>query len=274
MLPLTRASSLSAAVCAIALLAAGPARADDAKAACSRAYDETQSEWHAGKFAAARKSAASCTDVACPDFVRRDCGKWLEQIEAAQPSLVLHARRAGHDVAEVQVDLDGLRWLERLDGRAAPIDPGQHVVRFTSGAVTVERSYLVAEGEKNRLIEVDLVDPIRPGPRPTNGPWIVGGIGVAALVAGGVMTGVLFHLKSVNDDGCKITTCSPDARSAGETGRVLGPVTTATFVAGGLGVAGGAVWLWMTRRTRPPSAVGVSPVFTGGSRGVALTVGF
>jgi hypothetical protein len=267
-------AALAAALVAISITFARPARAEDAKTACSRAYDETQAERTSGKLAAARQSAAICTDLACPDFIRKDCGKWLEQIESAQPSVVLHARRGGGDITAVEVQLDGTKWLDRLEGRSMPIDPGQHVLRFSSDGLTLERSLLVVEGERNRVIEIDLPGAAPPIAKRSNGPWIVGGIGLAALATGGVMTGILVHEKALNDAGCPGATCTAAGRSAGETGRTLGPITTTSFAVGGVGVATGAIWLWMANRRRAANNIGVAPVLTSSCRGVSAEVSF
>ncbi|HVY44670.1 MAG TPA: hypothetical protein VHB21_02280 [Minicystis sp.] len=272
------AAIAGASFAAIALLAP-PGHAAGDKKACAVAYDATQAERQSGKLILARQSAAACTNLACPEFIRRDCAKWLEQIDAVEPSVVLRVRRGQEDLSAVAVELDGQKWLDALDGRATPIDPGHHVLRFSTQGTTVERALFVVEGEKNRLVDVDLDAgaPAKAAPEaaaPTRAPFVVGGAGVAFLVAGGVMTGVLVHLKSVNDPGCTASTCDHDARSAAATGDVLGPITTVSFVAGAAGVAAGAIWFYMTRRRHTASAAFVAPVVTSTYRGVGLSVGF
>ncbi len=56
------------------------------------------------------------------------------------------------------VVVDDEVWTRRLDGRAAPIDPGPHHVRFASpGYEPSEQDILVNEGERARAIAVQLV---------------------------------------------------------------------------------------------------------------------
>jgi hypothetical protein len=280
------ATPVAAALVALSLLACPSARAEDAKdaqdakATCANAYDATQIQRRSGKLTAARESAALCMR-ACPESIRQDCDTWLQQIDAAQPSLVLHARRGAHDLTAVTVELDGRRWVDVLDGRALPLDPGQHVLRLSSDGANAERALFVLEGERNRRVDVDLVAPSPSTPHAPRGPWIVGGVGVAALVAGGIMTGVLLHEKAVNDAGCPGSTCTPAGKSAAETGDALGPVTTATFVVGGAGVAAGAIWLLIARRRTATAGGGsgagafdVAPTIASRLRGVAVDVAF
>ena len=65
--------------------------------------------------------------------------------------------------------VDGQVVEERLDGKAVPIDPGEHVVRFeTAGANPgQEAELLVTQGEKNRKVVASFLPPkVAPPPTP------------------------------------------------------------------------------------------------------------
>jgi hypothetical protein len=83
-------------------------------------------------------------------------------VEESLPSVVLAASYLGRDTSEVTVDLNGSRVAKRLDGRALSLNPGEHRLRFVhaSGRV-IERTLVIHEGEKNRIVRADF-DPPEP----------------------------------------------------------------------------------------------------------------
>lgn len=127
-------------------------------------------------------------------MLRRDCTKWLAEVDAALPSVVVVAREGATEVTDVQVIVDGAILAESLDGTALTLDPGRHVFRFErDGEAPVERTLLVREGEKNRRIEVELDS--RPEPKeaaPVRWPVY----GLAALGAVGIGSFAFFGLRS------------------------------------------------------------------------------
>lgn len=153
-------------------------------------------------------------------------------------------------------------------GIALPFDPGPH--RFT----------VTAAGHAPRSVEVVLVEGqtarVTFGPGPTQGateqgvhanpgPWIVGALGLASLVVGGVTGALVLQKKSAASAGCSdaTRTCTRAGKDAADAGRVLGPITTTTLVAGALGVAAGAIWLGVRSSNRPSTAIGVGPLVGG-----------
>jgi hypothetical protein len=113
-----------------------------------------------------------------------------------------------------------------------------------------------------------------PPPKPPEasrspGPWIVGGIGVAALIGGAVTGGLVLSNKSTFDGsvhmcGAGAPFCTTSAGdSARSTINTLGPVTTALLAAGGAGVAAGAIWLGVRGRSGSSARFGVAPTSAG-----------
>ncbi len=133
--------------------------------------------------------------------MRKDCADLLAEIDAATPSVVVRAKnKDGSDLTSVRLSIDGSIVSLALDGSAIPLDPGQHIFRVeTTDAEPVEKSMIVAEGERARVIELSFLAPktnaapakvveaARPsgeksaGPGPL--PYAVGAVGVLGLGA-------------------------------------------------------------------------------------------
>ena len=121
------------------------------KQACSAAYDQAQELRLAGKLSAAHEQALICVRDACAEFIRTDCAKWLGEIESSQPTVVFDVRdSAGQETSAVRVSLDGKPWLDKLDGSAKAIDPGEHTLHLEmDGAPAVDQTVQIREGQKN-----------------------------------------------------------------------------------------------------------------------------
>jgi hypothetical protein len=135
----------------------GSSRADEvSKNSCLQAYEGSQENRKAQALRVAHQQLLVCASDACPPIVRTDCIRWLGEVEAALPSIVLEARGPGGPVLDVTVHLDGAPLATQLDGHPVEIDPGLHTVTFErAGSPTLEQKVIVREGEKNRLVSVD-----------------------------------------------------------------------------------------------------------------------
>jgi hypothetical protein len=151
------------------------------------------------------------------------------EVDAAVPTLVFRAKDPrGEDAINVRVLCDGGMLTEQLDGTALSVNPGPHTFRFEiNGVAPFERTLVVGEGEKNRLVlgEAPVLVPPKPGvapppppPRPvdtggraSNIPGIVAlGIGVAATVP---MT--VYWVLGTRDVGDMRASCAPAADGPG-----------------------------------------------------------
>jgi hypothetical protein len=147
------------------------ARADD-KQQCMAASDQGQQLRDDGHYRRAREAFAACARDACPVIVRRDCVKWLADLDQAAPSVVVSAKGdKGDDLVEVKVTIDGVLLEMRLDGKPTPVDPGAHVFRYEAhGYPPVEERVVIHAGEKSRLLPVQFgapAAPAAPSPPPT-----------------------------------------------------------------------------------------------------------
>lgn len=190
---------------------------------CIAASEEGQLLSSKGQLEAAREKLALCSDKSCPGAVRKDCEAGLEALERATPTVVFAAKdAAGRDLTEVSVSIDGKPRLDSLDGKAIALDPGKHSVRFeTAGKPALEKTLLIREGEKARIVMVTLADAKpkpKQGPEPargsrelSTGAWVVGGIGAAALATAGVVGFVALQKRSSLKDECgDAGTCTQD----------------------------------------------------------------
>jgi hypothetical protein len=214
-------------------LGASSARAD--VAACVAAAERFQQERDDHKYRAARADLAICGREDCPPTVRGDCVRWLLELDAAFPTVVVRVRdAAGADVDDARVEIDGAVASARADGTPISLDPGPHVIRARAvhqgtRETTTEQRIVIQTGEKNRIVELQLgggrPGPTPPSPRSTSGvsagregsgtglgvlPWFMGGAGVVALGAGGVFAAVgLQGRADLRNDPCAAgRTCS------------------------------------------------------------------
>ncbi|MDB4945705.1 MAG: uncharacterized protein JWP97_5239 [Labilithrix sp.] len=165
---------------------------------CIASADEAQLARYRGKLGAAREGFVKCARTECPGPIRNDCLRWLAEVDAGMPTVVLGAAWSddGGDVVDAQVRVDGAVVPDAASGRAVPLDPGEHAVVFTRDpAPPVAITIIVREGEKNRPVRATLVRPVRAKPlAPVVAPapaarvpvvsWVLGGVAVAAVGSG------------------------------------------------------------------------------------------
>jgi hypothetical protein len=221
----------------------------------------------------AREQLKRCADPSCPSLVRADCTQLLDDLDRAQPTLVFDVKdEAGHDLAEVNVRIDGHPFANRLEGVALAADPGAHAFTFEApGRYPVTRQIVVKEGEKSRRESIVLRSmgsseamgvAASPPPAPMSlarGPaegigiqkvsaLVVGAFGAVALGAGGALALVA---RSKNDDAnafCPGLSCSnAQALNMNREALTWGDAATVAVVSGFVGV-GAAAALWLTAR--------------------------
>jgi hypothetical protein len=248
---------LAGALLVLAQLVPSPGRAaGPTKQECVAANESAQDLRRAGQLREARTQLALCVSERCPGPVREDCAQRLSEVDAAMPSLVLVARdRSGNDMSAVIVTMDGLPFLDSLDGSAIQVDPGEHHFIFESeGLPATEKVVLVREGDKGRHVNVILgAPPPEPvevrdtglfgGARRRTLALGVGGAGAVAFVLGGVLGLVAkatydhaLHSECQGNPGA----CSWQGTEDGESAHALATASTVAFVAAGALLAGGA----------------------------------
>ena len=177
----------------------------DEKQQCASAAEDAEQLRSDAHLLAARERLVRCSRPECPVAVRSDCARWMMEVEAAIPTVVLGVRDArGQDVIGARVSVDRVAVAHALDGKALDVDPGVHTFRFESAGAAVEQVVLVREGEKSRAITATLeVGPAAPaGPvvpsatpaplpasstssvHPTAWTWAFGALGLVGLGIG------------------------------------------------------------------------------------------
>jgi hypothetical protein len=301
--------ALVAQLALVMCLASATAHADPTKDQCIDANGKGQVLRRDGKFAASREQLRSCADAACPAMVRDDCAKRLDDLDAAQPSMIFDVKdAAGADVITVKVSVDGQPLTDHLEGTPLNVDPGAHTFTFeVKGHPVVTRQLLVKEGEARRQEHVIVGDiglppgPGVPGPATQQGatpaPSPVDsaaaqsspGLGTQRLLAltlggagvVGLGVGTVFGLLSGTAWGNAKSACGGDAShcanvSSGQsfrsTAETDATVSTVAFIGGGaLLVAGAALFFTAPQpEGRAGVAVRAVPSVGPGQAGVAL----
>jgi hypothetical protein len=289
------------AACAAAaiVLVASAGRAAPTKEQCIDANSQAQKLRRESKLAAARQQLLSCSDPACPTMVRGDCTARLDEVQKAQPTLVLDVKsRAGDDLTDVKVTVDGQPFAAKLDGTAVAMDPGEHTFAFeAAGFEPITKTLVLKETEKDRRERIVLrrvpkvaSEPTPTGPaslpdepptlEPSNGlgaqRWlglVVGGLGVA-----GVAVGSVFGLKASSEWSAQQSACASPSNCPDHDAAVThhsnlttdGAISTWAFIGGGVLVASGALlFLTAPSRYKPPSS-GFVIVPGGGPRSVTM----
>jgi hypothetical protein len=173
-----RLRALAALVAFAALSGAAPsvAFAANEKEACVHAVDRAQVARLDGKLREAREGLLTCARPVCPTAIREDCARWLAEVEASLPSVVIEAVWAdGHAATAVSVTVDGEPLPEAGDAHAVTLDPGAHTFRFeAAGASPIELRNVLHDGERNRVLHVTFTPlpppslaPVPPPPEPT-----------------------------------------------------------------------------------------------------------
>jgi len=153
----------SLVLCLLVWLAGLPAgAAADSSLDCAKAYETAQVERNQGHLAAAQDQLRGCAAESCPGFIRKDCLQWLTETERSQPSVVFSVQRNGADLTDVEVRCDDQVLTRTIDGKAIAVDPGVHVFTFSgTDAPRVQQRIVIREGERNRIVKVDLDGPGR-----------------------------------------------------------------------------------------------------------------
>src|SRR4051812_40648218 len=85
-----------------------PARSTE-KQQCIASYEQAQKQRHDGQYLGARQQLLTCTDPACPAFIASDCARWLIELDASTPTIVISARDlGGRDILLGQLTIDGV----------------------------------------------------------------------------------------------------------------------------------------------------------------------
>jgi hypothetical protein len=269
------------------VVATSPAHGADETKHCLAASDQGQQQRDDGKYHRARESFATCARNVCPAMVRRDCLKWLADLDQATPTLVFGARNeAGGDLVDVTVLVDGALLLSKLDGKPVAVDPGTHLLHFqTAGYPAVEQQVVVRAGEKERLLSIQFGTPPPLVPstppaktraeggdeEPRTSAWVFGGIAIVAFVSE-----AYFGISGLSDrSSLKSQPCAQDATCPASSVDSIRTKFTVADISLGVGLASAAIsaYLFLAPASQTTPARGASVDVVPVPGGAAMSVG-
>jgi hypothetical protein len=161
------------------------ARAEGASE-CVKGFEAGAAAREHGKLRDARKHFVTCAVETCPKTLRIDCARLIDDVDASLPTVVFGAKDAHDgDLFDVSVLVDGERVVGHEQGKAVPLDPGPHVVRFERpGSKPVEERVLLRAGEHNRSIIAKFVGAPSEPPEKKPPAKEEGGVPTSAIVFG------------------------------------------------------------------------------------------
>lgn len=230
---------------AIASASTTPAHAQGKAAECVAATERGQAKRDEGQLVASRAEFVACGDDSCPTVVRRECVRWLAEVDARIPSLIVSVTDSnGKDVVGADVSLDGVRLPVAGAGRAFTLDPGPHLLRATGKKVNpVEERVVVRERERERVVKLVLRSQEAPPRGMVTVPlrrtvpvlsWVLGGAAVVGGAGFAYFWATGMSKVSRLRDSCS-PYCSPeqidDARSPLTIARVSAGIGVAAMIA-------------------------------------------
>lgn len=278
---MVRTRPLAAAVTAAALsVIVEPATARADTEACTRAAESAQVSLSDRKLVDAHAQLLRCASDVCPRVVRTDCLRWLDEVNASMPTIVVRVRDArDKDVLDPTITVDG--HTIALSGKAINVDPGRHVIGARRGDERGTEEILVAEGEKLRLLPVQILDrrsatatePDGAGRAPattatstsnptststTDGPgalpWVLVGVGAAGLATFGVLQ-IAASARYDELEGSCGSRCDPDEVSGGKN-MVIGSAIALGIGVVSLATGVGLLWLAPKNGARAHASIG------------------
>ena len=226
--------------------------------------------------------------------MRKDCGRWIDEVDAATPTFSVRLQGpGGNEVEGGQVQVDGAPLVQTDHGRATPIDPGTHVFEWTRPEGNVRAEVVLHEGERNKIVQLrapggtatsadgDVASTGNEGAgsangpdsggagaanarattRPSQVPWIVsGGVALASAGVGFVLWGIGHGEHGTLEDGCATThNCSSSDVNSSRDKLIVGDVLV------GVGIVAAATAVYFFVRSRghddaPARSATTSPV--------------
>jgi hypothetical protein len=248
---------------ALFVLAANVGAAETAE--CIGASERGQALVLQRKLTRARAEFIACASRLCPDVIVKDCTDRLAAVDTQIASVVLAARYSdGRSIQRASVTLDGLPLVEKLDGKAILVEPGEHRFRFElPDGRAVEQVLVIEEAAKWKPVVATFDAPRFSIPI---GAVVLAGAGVVAL---GVMAG--FGIEAL-EQSSQLHALPPTGYTQADVNslrdkRVIADVFLATGV---LALASAGTWVAIvygrTSRARAAEALVIRPT----SRGAAL----
>ena len=265
------------ALCGAFLLPAA-AHGADADPNCATAYAKGQDDRLAGRLFDARSAFKRCAASTCADALVSDCARWVAEVEADLPTIVLRVVDThGHALSDVRVFADGAAVLPSELSRPLVLEAGPHSIRLEATgyeAVVVQtalrptdrelevRATLYTPGEKAPVA-------LRKSPKARAVPTLsLALMGVGAVALG---TSAYLGISARNQYDKLEETCSPNCRRADVDAMESKALGSDIALATSLVALGAAAWIYFGSSDAPEAALLVSPRPTGGDARLQLT---
>jgi tetratricopeptide (TPR) repeat protein len=219
------------------------------------------------------------------DQVRQEVDARLESLKARVPRVVV-SRGEGAEAATIS--LDGVPLGDSVLNAPLPVDPGPHIVEATyAGYQQFKQSFRVTE-QQNLTIVVKLqpnptpVLPVLVAPAPRPAPqsmrtagYVVGGAGIASLLASGAMFVLRHNAISDLDKQCgpDRASCPDSARSTVDRGKLYTTLGDVTLAIGAVSLATGALLVVLGGHSSERASLALAPSAMGTTGGGASLFG-
>ena len=228
--------------------------------------------------------AASDATAEKTDQVRQEVESRLESLKARVPRVVV-SRGLGADPASIS--LDGVSLGDSVLDNPLPADPGPHVVEATAlGFLSFKHAFRVAEQQTAHIMVKLEAEPaksqpfVQPAARPPaqavrTAGFVVGGAGIASLIASGAMFYLRQHAISDLDEQCgaERKACPDGARNTVDRGKLYTTLGDVTLAVGAVGLALGATLVIVGGHSSEQASIGLAPGSAGANIGGASLLG-
>lgn len=281
-MPLTKAVFLAAVTVGTVVVGSSGARADVGrqltKSECSQASEAGQVLRHAGRLHYAEAQFYSCSVPSCPDAVKEDCVRQLDEVRRAIPSLVVIVKdETGRLISDARIAIDGASTvdMDRQEGAVVHADPGAHTFTIRAdGYQPLQTSFVLKEGIKDREVSV-ILSPVQRGPEVetplprSSSPLRTMSYVALGTGAIGLGLGVLFGIRAGNVHDEAVAGCTPVGdgfRCSDPASRVqrendaagFGNAATLSVVIGAVFAIGGAALLLAAPSNAAPARSGAA----------------
>ena len=188
-----RSRALRIAIATTLVFMCVDASADEGDA-CVSSYENAQKARKRGDLVRSQAELRLCVN-ACPDALGRDCRDWLDGVSHDLGHVRVKVRaKDGAPLVHTRVVVDELELPASAERADVKVNPGSHELRVDAqGMKPIARKLEVTSGATVDFdVELERLPPPLPPPPTALGPipaypFIVGGIGLAAVTAGGVL---------------------------------------------------------------------------------------
>lgn len=215
---------LGTAVFTLAVATAASTAHASEEATCAAAHVQAQvlRRDTPDKLLARQAALRTCSSTSCAPSIVKACTGWLAAVTPLIPKLTVRVvDRRGAPMARASLQVDG---VTQTPGQPFALDPGEHTVVATEGAVTEARRVVLRLAETDNVVEIVLpVDSVAaepPAPPPSTPemlpPETNDGVPISTWVsysvgAAGLGMGILFLVSERLQNASLAQNCTLDA---------------------------------------------------------------